>query len=39
VIEDYIHGEAVRLAVLLVMRAVVILLFLIAFVAILKMSF
>jgi len=39
VIEDYIHGEAVRLAVLLVMRAAVILLFLIAFVAILKMSF
>lgn len=39
VIDDYIHVEATRLAVLLLMRAAVILLFLVAFVAILKMTF
>ena len=38
VIEDYIHGEALRLAVLLAMRAAVALLFLAAFVAILRLT-
>ncbi len=38
VIEDYIHGEALRLAALLLMRAVVALLFLAAFIAILRMA-
>jgi succinate dehydrogenase / fumarate reductase membrane anchor subunit len=38
VIEDYIPGEAVRLGVLLAMRAVVALLFLTALVAILRMT-
>ncbi len=38
VIEDYIHGEGARLAVLLLMRAAVALLFLTAFVAILRMA-
>ncbi|MGC8523609.1 MAG: succinate dehydrogenase, hydrophobic membrane anchor protein [Acidibrevibacterium sp.] len=38
VIEDYIHTEAARLAVLLAMRAVVALLFLTALIAILRMA-
>ena len=38
VIEDYIHGEAARLAVLLSMRAAVVLLFLTALIAILRMA-
>ena len=38
VIEDYIHGEGARLAVLLSMRAAVALLFLTALIAILRMT-